>query len=386
MQTARCSILLALAGCLDALDEPTATVDQDLNGDTWTVVDDNTHSGYGAENFGVDIANGGKVYVVGNRGEADGGSKWIVRTSTDGVSFSLDSTFSLAAGYNAIATHVAVKHGAGKVYVMGWAATATAVHWITRVAATSGGAFTTVDDVMLPAGTTITPVGLTIIDNGSLYVTANWGGVTHIRESIDGVTFTDGVLPYPNVVFDATCAVPLALLAVGHLDQPDHSSWYVTATVDAINWIQMDNFDTGSGTSYDATACTANGGDFYVGGTYQTATFRNWLVRKYANATATWSSVDVDASPGNGAPHAMGPGVNGRTYVAGALGGTSGYTTWHVRRAGSAGTTWVDSDDYVYNPTTSPQASARGYAYLASTGQTYVVGGSGIHGIVRKLQ
>ena len=36
----RITTLFVLAGCLDAVDETTATTDQALNGDTWTVVDD----------------------------------------------------------------------------------------------------------------------------------------------------------------------------------------------------------------------------------------------------------------------------------------------------------------------------------------------------------
>ena len=101
-------IACALAGCLDTAETATDSIDQDINGETWSTVDDNPYTdGTGATTTGVAISPlTHKVMVTGSRHETNGTTTAIVRGSTNGTTFALNSTFKAVATGSSVATAI----------------------------------------------------------------------------------------------------------------------------------------------------------------------------------------------------------------------------------------------------------------------------------------
>jgi len=164
------------------------------------------------------------------------------------------------------------------------------------------------------------------------------------------------------------------LYSVGQLF-PDHGLlppyWYVRKSSNGgVTWTTVDLYQYASG-SYpwaDATGFTAdNSGNIYVvGGAYDAAMKRHWLVRKSTDGGQTWALADDEMIGNLPSSAAFVPGVG--IFVA----GDPGTIGWTVRRSLDGGATWATVD--------APFSSGAGAWSVASDslGNIYVVGSESV--------
>jgi hypothetical protein len=389
----------SLVGCadVDTAGDP-SVVTTDLNGDTWTTVDDLPYtSGQGAVYTGVAVAPNGKVYVVGARTEASGNASWLVRESGNGgAGFGFNSDFVYSDGTATAPGGIAID-SSGRIFISGWGLDASGtMHWLTRRSTDNGATWTTVDD-WLPSNSQTFATSVAIDDADVIFVgggaTQNGDAVWKVRFSTDhGATWSqaDVVDEGPlngigagvaGVCFNGGNAVAVGYRPIAH----DTPGWQVRSSSNGGPWTETENWVPVSGGAR-ANGCGGFGGTsaLYVAGQTMSTSFdAHWIVQRSANG-APLAIVD-ELSSGNdiSAAFAVRAGDVGTIYAAGVVG-----THWRVRKT-TDGTTWVNSDDFSLADGPSDTAEAMALRYSPELGHTFVVGmatdSSGRrHGIVRR--
>lgn len=339
-------------GCLtgDETEELGAT-EQALNGDTWLTSDLLQSSPYPLL-YDAAIGSGHQIFTVGTRSGSDADS-WEFRTSTNGgITYASGPSYTLGANV-AQAEKIVVDH-IGRIFVAGTARDMSGnFHVITRMSTNQGASFTTVDNVMFPAGEIRGASSLTFDETGVFTLAINGPDAPSLlRRSTGGLGWSTLANPTPFVKIRGLCRTTNGMIATG---QSSLASTGVTYRYKNGTWALLDSFNTPN----DDTGwqCSEVNGALFVAGKMGP----NLFVRRSTNGGSTWST--VDSIPGVNVKK-IGPGANGRVYYV----GQGGDGTWLVRRSAN-GTTWLDSD-------LTGQA-ANGFAYDSTNGSMTVVGDDG---------
>ena len=343
-----CMVATILASCV--AEEPTAEIDQELNGDNWVTVDQYDPNNDGASAQGVAIQDNGRIIVVGYEWDGNGGlnSQWFIRSSVDGVHFTTDQTYQANRNADSLAQRVGVDTK-GNIFVSGYGTDgAGRTYWLTLGSTTGNhGSYNLVDKQLLPAGMEMWVEAVVGFD-GSVYVLANeWDPVSfadihRLRTSRGGAGWHD--IQVPDGVF-ALCATAKQLVGVG-TDAASNGDW-ATYAYDGSSWKIVDRIVAGTG-MYTATACAQVGNEIYVAGRYEDpndAGNNEWIVRRSPDL-GTWTTDDMWLT--TTIPTAVTGNSVGRVVVAGTkqTGPTTHEWSWHARsRLGG----WIDSDE-VFTP------------------------------------
>ncbi len=388
---------------------------------TWTTVDDFVYASgqqVTATALGADTA--GNTYAAGWGGDAAGIPHALVMKSADaGNTWSTIQDFNYASGADSFFEGFGVDAG-GNLYAvgMGWTnsvsrrSTVTTGHWIVRRSADKGATWATVDDFSLALGRMAWALNFTTDSAGNLYVAgaANDGTAIRwiVRKSIDGgstwftadnfsyganTTWGRGIVSTPDGLFVAGFGDTLVVTSSKPKLTVESYHWLVRKSVDGgASWATVDDFQysPGNGTAaYGITADTA-GGLYVVGqsGVYSSGTTPRWLVRKSANAGASWATVDDFQSGGTNSV-ARGAVVDalGNVCVIGQGREASGGYDWIVRKSDASGPAWSTVDDFSLAHGHASNGAALG---IDASGSLYSAGfgqdSSSIqHWLVRKL-
>nr|HEX4313321.1 sialidase family protein [Kofleriaceae bacterium] len=390
----------SLVGCLDpgADDAPSgpSVVSTDLNGDTWTTVDDTAGTdGLGLLYLGVEVAPNGHIWAVGQRTEAGDNTQWVVRESTNGgASFGFNSAVGFTGGFGA--AEAVSTDSAGRIFVSGWGLDANNTsHWITERSTNDGATWTIVDD-WSPSGASASATSISIDSNDTIFV--GGGGDDSNSHTFWKVRFsTDHGATWQQEDFvdrgpDDGIGGGVLGLCLNHSDL-----WSVGSRPIAHDTDGLVVRDSSTATdkvinndAWQANGCGGHGGTdpLYVAGqTVPQPSFdAHWIVSRSVGG-GTFVRVD-DLSTGNNnddltAAFAVHAGESGTIFAAGIVG-----RQWRVRKTPD-GTTWEDSDKFTLSGETSSDISqAQAFQFSSSLGHTYVVGFATVngveHGIIRR--
>jgi hypothetical protein len=278
--------------------------------------------------------------------------------------------FQLAAGQSAYAKAMATDSG-GNVYAAGFAYdSAGHSHGIIREKLAGGTSWTTIEDYTVP--TTVTNGGASFraiaLDSvGDIYVAgaANTSGTnawTVLEKPAGGTTFSvvdsisggDGVTlaidPAGNVFAGGSTWTTSGKSGNGK------KTYYWTvrkqtagqgafSTVDNSISSVIQIFPEGA----TSIASGASAGLYVVG----LGSGSNWLVRKSADAGATWKTVDSFLYPSGTNSRALGVAGDGagNVYVVGWGWDSSNSEHWMVRKSANGGSSWSTVDDFRYGAT-----------------------------------
>jgi hypothetical protein len=346
---------LSLAGCAVELDaEPTTSADeQALNGDAWTMVDNNDYvAGAGASYATIAVsATTKKVFVAGLRTESSGATTWIVRGSASGTSFNLNHTFSLGGSSRATAS---LSDHSGNIFVAGEAIDGSGTpHWVIRRSADNGASWSNVIDRPYPGLAHVIPTSMAI-DGWDLTGIFVVGQLVHPNGAIDelsqrsatGTSFVD----YPGSTGGMATGMLMTGLCTGWdgtwaiaTTQAGSSAWVVReSSVGNSTW----DFESrqGTGVGHAAASCSRglSNSAALVGGTYGTV----WELATFNGPLPTW---DVDhISTGFAHTGIKGNTVMfGRAMAVGSIGTSATSATWRTRFATDSNfAVWKDSDDF----------------------------------------
>lgn len=339
---------------LDGTDVEHRIVRRSTNGGaSWSVVDDYQLSA-GKASYGgaIVISASGTLYTSGSATDASDLRHWIVRRSTDGgTSWSTLDDYQLSSSHNALGGAVYLAPLSGHLFVVGNANDASDLtHWIVRRSTDGGTSWSTVDDFQLSS--TWHSAGRSIVEDrfGNLYA-AGYG-------------------------YDAQLK----------------GRWIVRkSTNGGTTWSTVDNFVKVAGFDATAAAITTDfAGNIYVAGSVKEALGGpwGWVVRKSTNGGTTWSIVNeyrLDASR-SAVVNNLRSDIFGNIYVTGWAEDGSGVFHWIVRRSADAGATWGTIDDYMKAGGTDSSAGSIGND---TSGNVYIMGygkdATSQHWTIRKM-
>jgi hypothetical protein len=274
----------------------------------------------------------------------------------------------------------------------------------------------TVDDFQYTAGKGATALGAGLDTQSNLY-TAGWAydaaNIQHalvMRSSDQGATWETiedfNYRPGTNTYFLSFAVDPAQnLYAVGVANMaplsgaPDH--WIVRKSADhGATWTTVDDFvpDSGVGDGRNvASGVAVDGvGNVYVVGMVHkrvgmsSHSYEFWVVRKSADAGATWTTVDQYGYPN--APESVASAVLATPaglFVCGLSVATSGRgPQWVVRKCANAGTTWTTVDNFysstAFNQPNALTADAAGNVYVGGFSDINTAGSYAHYWVVRK--
>jgi len=252
----------------------------------------------------------------------------------------------------------------------------------------------TVDDFQYTAGHHSFAFGAGADGLGNLYVvgrgldSANVNHALVMRSGDQGATWQTiedyNYLPGTNTAFAANgFGVDRAqnLYALGSVNLGTSGThWLVRKSADAgATWQTVDDFEYANGWQSGAQAGFAQDsvGNIYVAGYAENPSSGNcvWIVRESSNAGATWSTVDVYQYDGYSTPAVAIASSPAGVFVA----GYGGYH-WIVRKTTNAGQTWSIVDNY------DPNASSSGLGGLTvdNEGDLYTSGNVSVTTVTKK--
>jgi hypothetical protein len=362
--------MLFATACTTIEIDPTeglATIDSELNGDTWLQSDRLQLEPYASRYEGVAFGSQHQVFIVGT---SYGGDRWVIRKSTNGgITFSSGPTFDLGGGeLEQAEAHKIAVDSSGRILVAGTAMDASErLHVVTRLSTDQGATFSTVDELVFHPGVIRGVSSLVVDASGQFTVAINGIDVpTILRRSKPGaLTWTTLPNPASNVKLYGLCTTSGGLVATGRSEL-----FGVTGTTYRWTnnlWTRIDTFEGASSVARDSgSSCLESEGALYVGGHSN----HSWIVRRSTDGGATWSTVDSVPSTDQGL-RALCAGPHRRIYAVGFI------EDWAVRRT-SNGTEWVYSD-----LAPDRNANASDCAYNAATGALIVVGSDDSTGVRR---
>jgi hypothetical protein len=308
------------------------------------------------------------------------------------MSFSTADTFQISPGHAAIAQAMAADE-AGDVFAVGYANNAANVQvGVVREKLAGSAAWTTVNVFSYAAGKPTTFRGVAVAPDGSLYISGggtDGGGRGHwitLKSSNGSLSTIDDF-----VTSGQSEAAKVAVDASGDVFVAGQAS-YVRGNNITYNWVvrrrlagqpsftTADSFtNPGSGASASSVTTIAAGraaGVYVVGSGTAANGSGNWVVRKSADAGATWVTVDtfqLTANAGSNQPFAVTGDGTGNLFVAGACTDAASLLVmhWVTRNTGDGGATWQTSDNYRLDPAKNAGAVGAG---VDAAGSVYVAG------------
>ena len=256
---------------------------------------------------------------------------------------------------------------AGNLYAAGAGRDAAGVYHATVMKRSSGSAdWAMADDFTLAAATGQTNYEEVKADgHGNVFAvgrgvdstnTAHWivrrsadAGTTWT--TVDDFQYAPGRLSWAQAVtVDAAGAVFVA----GYCREAGPSlrdRWIVRKSADAgATWTTVESFVYGSGNRTQAHDVVVGASGVYVVGLGTTNRGERWLVRRSTDGGATWGTLDDFqlAAGANSVPKAVSVDDAGRVFVCGSgtSGGKSPVTRWLIRRSVNGGASWSNADDF----------------------------------------
>ena len=381
---------------------------------SWSTVDDFQYvAGQGAYNTALAVAPNSTLLAAGNAYDAADFSHALVMSSADGgITWSapLDDFTGPILGddpwYSAVGSDSAGNLYAAGIYTDQSDPNITD-HWFVRRSADGGVSWSIVDDVAPFSGSWFNQANAIAADAaGNVYVagflnTTSTSDAWIVRKSVGGTSFTT-VDSLPSgigataIFVHPTAGIFVAGQANVLVQGRTIRAWIVRRSANAgATWQTVDTFYGTKGSTYYFGRAYGVGadahGNLYVAGAlaipYRGSAVWEWVVRKSTNGGSSWSTVDTYqlAPGGNSVPAGFVADSNGNLYVAG-YGSTTywGAANWIVRWNPGGTNSWSPADNFQYAAGGSSSAAA----IVANASGNVFVGGSGgsssSHWLVRK--
>lgn len=380
--------LLVVVGCT-GVESPSKAC---ALGTTWSTVDD-FRPGSGTDSSLAEGAAGGAggVIVVGGSGEVSGTNTWFVRRSSDG-----GKTWTTVETISSGDDQVLFSNGAKNFFAAG-----STPYWDVRSSADGALSWAASDAVPPSGGLGSEPFGGTVDVFGTAYVVGNQGFPTasdwFVRRRTSGGSWTtvDDVASVGGVYATGTAVASQGtlVLVAGYDVQVSNQVWLVRQSADGgTTWAGTENFlptSTYSNCAPTGIAVRSDGRAIAVGSCIDlTMTKRFWITRVSSDGGTTWTTGgDLAETYDNASASTVLFAADGTAYAAG--GYSSGTThTWTVQKSTDGGVTWKTVDNF--RGTSDGDASARALAFDGS-GSLYAVGSVGAtssdpdYWLVRKL-
>jgi len=394
----------------------TGLLTQNALAQSWSTVDDFQYTaGQGAYNAGLAVLPNSTLLAAGDAYDAAGVDHALIMSSADGgITWSSpldDFTGPILGDYP---RYLAVSSdSAENLYAAGTYSDSSdpnfTDHWFVRRSADGGVSWSTVDDVAPFSGSWFNQANAIAADaSGNVYVagflnTTSTSDAWIVRKSVGGTSFntvdslpSSGIIGATAIFVHPTAGIFVAGQANVVVKGVTVRAWIVRRSANAgATWQTVDTFYGTKGATYYFGRAYSVGadahGNLYVAGSlaipYKGSAVWEWVVRKSTNGGNSWSTVDTyQLAPGaNSLAAGFVADSNGNLYVAGSGSTTrNGADNWIVRWNPGGTNSWQTLDNFQY--------AAGGYssaaAIVANASGNVFVGGSGgsssSHWLVRK--
>ncbi len=362
----------------------------------WTTADDfqlSTSNDSVARVTGSDLS--GNLYVGGEGIDSSGRKYWVVRKSAD-----RGSTWTGVDQYQLVATRSAIAYAfsfdpVGNIYFGGEAYDDSSIdHWVIRKSSNGGANWSVVDQ---DASSSFIR-GMGRDRRGNPFAV---GGDPHwsVRTSAnngDTWILADSVSSGNNDANAAATDAAGNIYVVGYDDEGGAANhWRVRkSSDDGATWTFVDKYQLSPDKSAEARGIVVHPtGDLFVSGYANDAdSHKHWIVRKSADAGATWITVDdfVHTEDRNSESYSITADAFGTLYAAGSAIHTGSTPKWTVRASVDQGGSWTTTDSYILSA--GAYSSIAHHAFKHPNGDVYVAGfaqnaatPSVRHWIVRRL-
>lgn len=301
------------------------------------------------------------IFAIGYHKNDSFTSRWIVRKSSDsGATWNTSDEFFLNFSNEAVAMALAESPINNNLYTSGFAIPMGGTRqWIVRRSSDAGASWVTKDTYSLQAGYEAIANDVTIDSSGNIFVvgeasTSSSGKMLVVRKSSDQGDTWSLVKSYNIYPYDAAAKTVLAdsgnIFVGGYAISGLAGNFFaqiLKSSDGGISWSVADSYQLSSTKRSEYNSLVRDSsGNLYASGTFvDSANVKHWLIRKSIDGGNTWTTTrDIVFSAGyDSEVHKLTADFNGNIYAAGEFGTASG-RYWQLQKSNTQGNTWTTID------------------------------------------